>query len=75
MAKFNELFNEWAPIYDQTVFDSSGQYGEVFESYEELMGLICQEIRDVQMGLTLEIGVGTGNLTKKLLQYFHHFLH
>ncbi len=68
MLEFNELFDQWAPVYDQTVFNRDNEYNEVFENYDLLLKEICQQIRDKKIGLTLEIGVGTGNLSKELLK-------
>ncbi|WP_026475920.1 class I SAM-dependent methyltransferase [Alkaliphilus transvaalensis] len=67
MLEFNELFNEWAPVYDKTVYDQQGEYREVFQNYDVLLNTICDEISDKNKGLILEIGVGTGNLSKKLV--------
>jgi putative AdoMet-dependent methyltransferase len=64
---FTELFDQWAPVYDQTVYDQDGEYNEVFEKYDRILGEVVKRIpaeaRDV-----LEIGVGTGNLSRKLLE-------
>lgn len=65
--KFNDLFDAWAPVYDQTVYDPNNEYSEVFENYTELLSEICLSIADNKNGITLEIGTGTGNLAKELL--------
>jgi putative AdoMet-dependent methyltransferase len=66
MHDFTQLFDQWAPVYDQTVYDQSGEYNEVFAGYDRILDEVVKRIpagaRDV-----LEIGVGTGNLSRKLL--------
>ncbi|MBP1931273.1 class I SAM-dependent methyltransferase [Ammoniphilus resinae] len=64
---FNELFDQWAKEYDQTVYDQHGEYNEVFEDYE----VILQQVIDglpAAPATILEFGVGTGNLSTKLIQ-------
>ncbi|ABW18623.1 class I SAM-dependent methyltransferase [Alkaliphilus oremlandii] len=68
MADFNQLFDQWANTYDNTVFSTDNEYTQVFERYETTLQSICDAIQDKKQGLTLEIGVGTGNLTKHLEQ-------
>jgi len=62
---FTELFDAWAPVYDETVHDGEGEYGEVFAGYDRILEEVVRQIpagmRDV-----LEFGVGTGNLSQKL---------
>jgi putative AdoMet-dependent methyltransferase len=63
---FTELFDQWAPVYDETVQDADGEYNEVFAGYDRILAEVVKHIpsgaRDV-----LEIGVGTGNLSRKLI--------
>lgn len=61
---FNELFDAWAASYDDTVHGGDLEYREVFRNYE----MILQKISDCADGHVIEFGVGTGNLTKKLLE-------
>lgn len=61
--QFNELFDAWAASYDNTVQGEDLEYREVFKNYETIL----QEISDRAHGFVLEFGVGTGNLTKKLI--------
>ncbi|MDQ0208240.1 class I SAM-dependent DNA methyltransferase [Alkalicoccobacillus murimartini] len=61
---FTELFNQWAPSYDQTVAGSDTQYEEVFQGYAAILDAVVGEAK----GHILEFGVGTGNLSKKLLE-------
>lgn len=65
--KFNDLFDAWAPVYDQTVYDPNNEYREVFENYTAILNEICLGIADNKNGITIEIGTGTGNLAKELL--------
>lgn len=67
MPNFNKLFDEWAKSYDETVYGTNNEYVEVFENYENILKYISDEISD-KNGLIVEIGVGTGNLTKLLYE-------
>jgi SAM-dependent methyltransferase len=62
---FTELFDQWAPVYDETVHDAEGEYNEVFAGYDQILAEVVKRIppgaKDV-----LEIGVGTGNLSRLL---------
>ncbi|SRR5690625_2238060 len=62
--QFNRLFDEWAASYDDTVQGADMEYREVFRNYE----IILQKISDRVHGFVIEFGVGTGNLTKKLME-------
>lgn len=62
--QFNELFDAWAESYDDTVHGGDLEYREVFRNYE----MILRKISDCARGFVIEFGVGTGNLTKKLLE-------
>lgn len=62
--QFNELFDEWAESYDDTVHGSDLEYQEVFRNYETIL----QTITDRAHGFVIEFGIGTGNLTKKLFE-------
>ncbi|HLR53021.1 MAG TPA: class I SAM-dependent methyltransferase [Candidatus Avamphibacillus sp.] len=61
---FNELFDHWSANYDDTVSGRDVEYKEVFKYYDDIL----QNIADRAFGSVLEFGVGTGNLTKKLLE-------
>lgn len=61
--EFLDVFEKWANEYDETVHGSSIEYKEVFEGYE----LLLDEVASKSAGLVLEFGVGTGNLTNKLI--------
>ncbi len=74
MADFTQLFDQWAESYDATVFGTDNEYREVFENYNEILKEICSYIDDKKNGVTLEIGIGTGNLTKLLTEMGHHVI-
>ena len=61
--EFIEIFEEWANDYDKTVNGEDPEYKEVFYNYEQIL----DEVVENSIGPVLEFGVGTGNLTKKLL--------
>ncbi|RIW38525.1 class I SAM-dependent methyltransferase [Bacillus salacetis] len=63
--EFVDLFNNWAQTYDQTVSeDGDIEYREVFENYEDILQSV---VRNTKGPNVLEFGVGTGNLTRKLV--------
>ncbi|MFC7063085.1 methyltransferase domain-containing protein [Halobacillus seohaensis] len=62
-VEFVDLFNEWASSYDDTVSGSDPEYKEVFEGYDKML----QELADLSVSPVLEFGVGTANLTKKII--------
>ncbi|MGF2615827.1 class I SAM-dependent methyltransferase [Rossellomorea vietnamensis] len=63
--EFVDLFNNWAQSYDQTVSaDGDIEYREVFENYEDILQSV---VRNAKGPNVLEFGVGTGNLTRKLV--------
>ncbi|MCM3716952.1 class I SAM-dependent DNA methyltransferase [Fictibacillus phosphorivorans] len=61
--EFIELFDEWSSSYDETVAGGEVEYKEVFHNYEHILETVVN-----RSGKTvLEFGVGTGNLSEKLL--------
>ncbi|WP_199425674.1 class I SAM-dependent methyltransferase [Thermaerobacillus caldiproteolyticus] len=62
--EFLDLFEAWADSYDQSVEGYDQEYREVFANYEEILNTVATKAGKV----VLEFGVGTGNLTKKLLE-------
>src|SRR5690606_4464577 len=60
---FINLFDEWSNTYDQTVVGHDEQYREVFEHYDDILKAVTKEVS----GNIIEFGVGTGNLTKLLM--------
>ena len=65
--EFLDLFEEWAETYDDTVMGVDPQYRAVFANYNDILN----EVANASNGAVLEFGVGTGNLTKKLLEAGH----
>lgn len=66
-TEFNDFFDEWAHTYDSFVQGEEIQYKEVFAHYEEIL----EDVVNKSFGNVLEFGVGTGNLTKRLLLAGH----
>src|SRR5699024_6342204 len=65
--EFIDLFDGWAETYDDTVKGFDPQYKAVFTDYETILNAVVRNTT----GKVLEFGVGTGNLTKKLLLAGH----
>lgn len=65
--EFLDVFEEWADHYDTTVHGDDLEYKEVFAKYDELLSTVAER----SQGLVLEFGVGTGNLTQRLLDNGH----
>ncbi|WP_174616176.1 class I SAM-dependent DNA methyltransferase [Virgibacillus ihumii] len=63
--EFLGLFDEWAESYDKSVAGVDPQYKAVFENYDEIL----HQVSKGSYGNVLEFGVGTGNLTGKLLEW------
>jgi len=61
--EFVEIFDEWVDTYDDSVNGKDEEYREVFAGYDDIL----QKVADEAVGLTVEFGIGTGNLTEKLL--------
>ncbi|MDM5315777.1 class I SAM-dependent methyltransferase [Fictibacillus sp. b24] len=62
--EFIDLFDEWSSSYDETVSGDDQEYKEVFHKYDEILEAVVQRSGNV----VLEFGVGTGNLSEKLLK-------
>lgn len=62
--EFNELFDEWSNTYDETIAGNDPEYIEVFREYDNIL----KEVAAKSSGNVYEFGVGTGNLTEKLLE-------
>jgi putative AdoMet-dependent methyltransferase len=62
--EFLEAFEEWAEYYDATVTNHDNEYREVFKNYEQILDRVARYSK----GHVLEFGVGTGNLTVRLLK-------
>lgn len=61
--EFIEVFEEWAESYDQTISGQDLEYKKVFEDYDQILS----EVSSRSFGHVVEFGVGTGNLTIKIL--------
>lgn len=62
--EFLDLFEDWAGHYDASVTGNDPQYEEVFKHYAEILEAVANH----SSGTVLEFGVGTGNLSEKLLE-------
>ncbi len=62
--EFVELFDNWAESYDHSVSGKDLEYYEVFSNYDEILQTVADRVK----GNIAEFGVGTGNLTLKLLE-------
>jgi putative AdoMet-dependent methyltransferase len=62
--EFIELFDEWSASYDLTVSGEDQEYKEVFHKYEDILNEVAAKSGEI----VLEFGVGTGNLSEKLLE-------
>jgi putative AdoMet-dependent methyltransferase len=62
--EFLDLFEEWAGSYDETVVGHDIEYKEVFSRYEQILDAVAAR----SQGHVVEFGIGTGNLTKKLIE-------
>ncbi|WP_251132861.1 trans-aconitate 2-methyltransferase [Exiguobacterium sp. s7] len=59
-----DIFKEWASEYDAAVTGHDEQYREVFAGYETMLG----EVVDQLEGRVMEFGIGTGNLSARILE-------
>jgi Methylase involved in ubiquinone/menaquinone biosynthesis len=62
--EFTALFDEWSESYDRTVAGEDEEYREVFARYDYILESVAEKVS----GVVVEFGVGTGNLTEKLLK-------
>jgi putative AdoMet-dependent methyltransferase len=61
--EFLDVFEQWADSYDDSVDGNNREYKAVFAGYEQIL----EAVTALSKGNVVEFGVGTGNLTKKLL--------
>lgn len=61
--EFLDVFEQWADSYDESVGGHNREYKAVFAGYEQILEAVTER----STGHVIEFGVGTGNLTKKLL--------
>jgi putative AdoMet-dependent methyltransferase len=63
--EFDNLFDKWSETYDSVVLESNDEeYKDVFINYNEILDTVASNVS----GTILEFGIGTGNLTKVLVQ-------
>ncbi|MFT8310025.1 MAG: class I SAM-dependent methyltransferase [Sporolactobacillus sp.] len=62
--EFIHTFEDWADDYDRSVSGGDLEYQEVFKDYDRIL----EEVAEHARGSVLEFGVGTGNLTQKLIK-------
>lgn len=65
-SHFAQLFESWAPVYDSTIADRGGEYGEVFLGYRQILNQIAKEVPANTPGYVVDMGSGTGNLAHVL---------
>lgn len=65
--EFLDLFEVWADTYDQTVDGHDREYEEVFSGYETILDNVAAKAK----GHVVEFGLGTGNLTTRILEHGH----
>ncbi|HEX6595073.1 MAG TPA: class I SAM-dependent methyltransferase [Bacillota bacterium] len=68
--QFIDFFDRWAAVYDQSVAGNDVEYKDVFKSYDKIL----HEVAHRSSGDMIEFGVGTGNLTKQLVDKGHHII-
>ncbi|MFT9599262.1 class I SAM-dependent DNA methyltransferase [Mesobacillus sp.] len=61
--EFIPLFDDWAEFYEDTVSGLDIEYKEVFENYDKILETVAIKSNNT----VLEFGLGTGNLTEKLI--------
>lgn len=66
-TEFNELFDKWAHTYDAFVSGEDEQYKAAFVNYDTIL----KDVARKAVGAVLEFGVGTGNLTARLVEEGH----
>ena len=62
-----ELFENWAPNYDNSIDDIAQAENFPFAGYDQVMDGICQEMTAEPGMSVLDIGTGTGNLARRVL--------
>jgi len=68
--EFLGIFEDWANDYDRSVAGQDPEYASVFENYESIL----TEVAGHASGNVLEFGVGTGNLSEKLMKKGLHVI-
>lgn len=68
----NKGFDLWASSYDQTVKLSDEQEAYPFAGYEPMMEALYEKVCTKDVQNIVDLGVGTGKLTKRLYDAGHH---
>jgi putative AdoMet-dependent methyltransferase len=66
--EFVEIFDQWVHTYDQSVEGKDKEYEDVFKHYDGIL----RATADLAISPVVEFGVGTGNLTQKMLERGMH---
>ena len=66
--EFVEIFDEWVHTYDESVEGKDKEYEDVFKHYDGIL----RATADLAISPVVEFGVGTGNLTQKMLERGMH---
>lgn len=61
--QFLDVFKEWATQYDEAVTGRDPQYADVFAGYDDMLDDVVEQL----VGTVMEFGVGTGNLSAKII--------
>jgi putative AdoMet-dependent methyltransferase len=61
--EFVEIFDEWVHTYDDSVSGKDKEYEDVFLKYNDIL----ESVAEKAISPVVEFGVGTGNLTQKLV--------
>ena len=62
--EFVDIFDDWVHTYDDSVNGKDKEYADVFFNYNEIL----QAVAAKAISPVIEFGIGTGNLTEKLLE-------
>jgi putative AdoMet-dependent methyltransferase len=71
MAKYNNVFNKWALVYDEEVAKASATGEWMFGGYDRVLDKVVEycQLRKNSYFSVLDIGIGTGNLAARFLPY------
>ncbi len=66
-----EIFDDWASGYDEDVGDIAKAGGFPFAGYEAVLATMAAEVGHAPGGRVLDLGTGTGELARRLLDAGH----